>query len=137
MCNARAQVPIRDWRLFQSALATTRAFSSFYGRGVAHREARSAADVVSYERLEFLGDAVVAQTVRSFLARRFPRLADGGEKNAAVGALCRGTWAYRIALLLELDKFVVDSLPVRLTTAQLVTFAMAKSHGAAVSTVAH
>ena len=100
-------MPIRNWPLFQAALCRKGAFPG----GESNAPKRNAV-VQSLERLEFLGDAVVEASVQKLLADRHPD-SSPEELRRASGSLVAGVYMYRIAMLLELDKFVVDSLPVR------------------------
>lgn len=90
-------MPIRDWDLYRQALTAASAIG---------------AQLRSLERFEFLGDAVLDAAVRQILHARFP--------DASVEPLglmrdkyISGIFMYRLAALLQLDKFVATNVLVR------------------------
>ena len=98
------QVPIKQWGPYKQALTSA--------SGIA-RPSTLDSVIDSYERAEFLGDAVVEATICQLLADRFPEVTSTGRLRAMQFQLVAGTNLYRLAMMLELDKFVATLVPVR------------------------
>ena len=60
---------------------------------------------LNYERLEFLGDAVVELTTSEFLFKKFPNLAEGELTKLRASIVCEKTLV-KYALQLNLDKCI-------------------------------
>ena len=60
---------------------------------------------MNYERLEFLGDAVVELTTSEFLFKKFPNLAEGELTKLRASIVCEKTLV-KYALQLNLDKCI-------------------------------
>ena len=60
---------------------------------------------LNYERLEFLGDAVVELTTSEFLFKKFPKLAEGELTKLRASIVCEKTLV-KYALQLNLDKCI-------------------------------
>ena len=104
------QIPIKRWPLYKQALTGPTALAS---------SRRRAPQLDSYERSEFLGDAVVEDTVGQLLSAQFGA-ADAAALRRMQMQLVANVYLYRIAMLLELDKFVAVGVPVRSWVALLL-----------------
>ena len=96
---ALMQLPIKDWTLYKKALTSTKALPR--SMWVEH----------SYERLEFLGDAVALAIVRQFLLDLFPE-ADEGELTQRQCRLVSGIYMFHMAVQMQLDKFLITDVQV-------------------------
>lgn len=74
-------------------------------RAVRHGSATTAIDAGSYQRLEFLGDAVLGHALALMLYERFPDLDQGGLTRMRAH-LARSSTLSEVAALLGLDRFV-------------------------------
>ena len=91
------QAPIRNWELYQQALTAASALG---------------AQLQSLERFEFLGDAVLDVAVRQVLHERYPD-ASVAPLHSMRDKYISGIFMYRLAALLQLDKFVASNVWVR------------------------
>lgn len=74
-------------------------------RALRHGSATAAAESGSYQRLEFLGDAVLGHALALLLFTRFPKL-DQGDLTRMRAHLARSSSLSEIAALLGLERFV-------------------------------
>ncbi len=92
--ESRIGYHFRDVRLLETALTHS-----------SYANERHAADVVSYERLEFLGDSVLGLTAAEYLYARKPALPEGRMTRLRAELVCESS-LYKTALTLGLGEFM-------------------------------
>jgi len=90
----------------EGILGHTFADRSLVRQALTHPSAISEADPVSFERLEFLGDSVIAAIVAEEIFRRFPTMSEGGMTRIRV-SLVAGPVLSSIARDLGLDAALI------------------------------
>ena len=92
--ESRIGYHFRDERLLETALTHS-----------SYANERHAADIVSYERLEFLGDSILGLTTAEFLYARRPALPEGRMTRLRAELVCESS-LHKTALSLGLGEFM-------------------------------